>query len=210
MATFMDLALFQHFGSIFVFLIVFAVVYGFLLVTNIMKDKSGAKGLYAIISLSFAFLAMMSKSMVKVISIMTPAFTVFIIFIFLALFVVRMFAGDDDVLFGKMIRKSSVYWVLIVVFIIILISSFSSVFGQRLLEQQVNPGQEVVVATNGSTASLDPTSVPSDGVTTAATGSYSNNVLMTLIHPKVLGLILLLLIGVFTILFLAKTPDPTV
>jgi len=213
MATLLDLSIFEHVAGIFVFLIVFAIVYGFFLVTNMLKGKEGAKGLYAIIALALGFLAMVSKDTFAIITTMTPWFTVLIIFLFLIFFVLRMFTGDDDAIFSKLIKNSSVYWVLIVVFIIILIVSLSSTFGQRLLEQQ--PGLE-----NGDSTTIAPVQDPSftdiqEGVTSQAgqTGStssdsFGSNVLLTIVHPKVLGMIMLMLIGMFTIMLLTKASLP--
>jgi hypothetical protein len=213
MATLLDLSIFEHVAGIFVFLIVFAIVYGFFLVTNMLKGKEGAKGLYAIIALALGFLAMVSKDTFAIITTMTPWFTVLIIFLFLIFFVLRMFTGDDDALFSKLIKNSSVYWVLIVVFIIILIVSLSSTFGQRLLEQQ--PGLE-----NGDSSISAPDQDPSfadiqEGVTSqagqtgsTASDSFGSNVLLTIVHPKVLGMIMLMLIGMFTIMLLTKASLP--
>ncbi len=226
MATFLDLSIFQHFSGIFVFLIVFAIVYGFLLVTNILKDNSSSKGLYAIIALAFAFLAMVSQDTFSIITTMTPWFTVLIIFLFLIFFVLRMFVGDDNGIFETMIKTPSVYWILAVIFIIILIVSLSSTYGQRLLEEQ--PG---ITATDGTENYVPVEQVPNDGsidvydnpsfndiqtdVTdqagqsgSTASDDFGDNVLQTIVHPKILGMIMLMLIGMFTIMFLAKTQLP--
>lgn len=218
MATFLDLSIFQHFSGIFVFLIVFAVVYGFLLVTNILKDKGGAKGLYAIIAFAFAFLAIISQDTLSIVSSMTPWFTVLIIFLFLIFFVLRMFTGDNDSFFEGLLKNSGVYWILAVLFIIILIVSLSSTFGQRLLEQQpgLTPAQQEAIdqgSANSSVGTTDPTfteiqtGVTADAGTSGATSSadFGENVLQTIVHPKVLGMIMLMLIGLFTIVLLAKT-----
>ncbi|MCF7798930.1 hypothetical protein K9M74_03430 [Candidatus Woesearchaeota archaeon] len=223
MATFLDLGLFQHFSGIFVFLVVFAVVYGFFLVTNILKDKAGSKGLYAIMALAFAFFAVVSKDTFTIITTMTPWFTVLVVFLFLIFFVVRMFTGEDDSFFSGLIKNSSVYWVLIVLFIIILVVSLSSTFGQRLLEGQpgTTPQDDyLAVQPYDNTTSVDVYDNPSftdiqTGVTTnagnptaAASNDFGDNVLQTLVHPKVLGMIMLMLIGMFTVIMLAKTQLP--
>ncbi len=217
MATFLDISIFQHFAGIFVFLIVFAIVYGFLLVTNMLKGKDGATGIYAIIALAFAFFALISRSTVLIITKMTPWFTVLIIFLFLVFFIIRMFVGDNDSFFEELIKSPSVYWILAVLFIIILIVSLSSTFGQQLLEKQpgITPTQNDTMMNNGqridnsanTTIILTQNNVATPQGATAS-NDFGDNVLQTLIHPKVLGMIMLLLIGMFTIILLAKTPSP--
>lgn len=218
MATFMDISLVGHFSAIFVFLLIFVVIYGFLLVTNILKDKPGSKGLYAIVALAIAFLFSVSGDAMTLVSVMTSWFTVLIIFLFLIFFVVRMFVGDDDSFFSTLMSKNSVVWVMIIVFIIIFIISLSNVFGQRMLENQGSANTDVMVTDNQNLSQETTTTIYVDEsgkeisrtVDSRATDTddFSNNVLKTFVHPKVLGMFLLMLIGFFAIILIAKTPNP--
>jgi len=220
MATLLDATLVGHFSTIFVFLFVFVIVYGFLSVTNIFKQAGGAKGLYAIIALAAAFFMAISGNTLKLLTTMTPWFIALVIFVFLVFLVVKMFSGDDDTLFKELIKQKPVYWVLVVLFVIILIVSLSSTYGQSLLEKQ-QPQQDVVTTVQQPTTIQEPVQVTQQQVTvvesqTTLIGdqstqdtSFSNNVLKTIVHPKVLGMILLLIIGFFTILFMAQTSDPS-
>lgn len=223
--TFMDVSLFGHFSVIFVFLLVFVITYGFLSVIKIFKAQSGEKGLYAIIALAVSFLISMSRDALSVVVNMTPWFTVLIIFMFLVFFVVKMWAGDDDTLFKNLIKQSSVYWVLIVIFVLILISSLSSTFGQRMLNNnpQVKslPGGENVMVDNGTIISMaeaqdagyeivaQPTATATSSLAkSSATSDFSGNVMATIINPKVLGMLLFMIIAFFAIIFLAKSGNP--
>lgn len=223
--TFMDISLFGHFSIIFVFLLVFVIVYGFLSMIKLFKGLSGEKGLYAIIALAISFLASMSADVLNVVLNMTPWFTVLIIFMFLTFFVVRMWAGDDEALFSRLIKQPTVYWILIIVFILILISSLSSTFGQKMLdnnpEVQTLSGGETVQMDNGTIISIEDaedagyeiisqTTTESTSSGSTATTDFSGNVMATIIHPKVLGLLLFMVISFLTIIFIAKSgnPDP--
>ena len=113
-----------------------------------------------------------------------------------------MFDQSDD-LFSKVLGAKSVHWTLITIFIIIVISSLSSTFGQSLLSQQV--GADEVVSTNYSDVDSGSSTSTTTTSTTASSGSFGDNVLMTIVNPRVLGMILLLIIGIFTIIFMADS-----
>jgi hypothetical protein len=160
---------------------------------------------------------------------MTPWFTVLIVFLFLIFFVVRMFSGPDDQLFASMIKSGPLKWVLIVLFIVILIISLSSTFGQTMLESSEgttvsssNPvgvyssapidassGTVVVVDETGTIVNNPPreTVQNNNGLSTTASNDFSSNVLATFIHPKILGMILIFVIGFFSILLLTQSSD---
>lgn len=206
MATLLEVGLFQHFSVLFIFLLVFLVSYAFLQVSGLFKKADGHKGIYALISLAVAFIFVISKDAISVVSVMTPWFTVVIIFMFLIFFIVRMFSGEDDELFKKLIKNNSVYWVLIVIFVIIFLVSLSSVFGQRLLEEGQGTNESENFITDG--ASYENQDYQPGDAGSTASSDYGNNFLLTIVHPKVLGMLLLVLIGFFAILLLARTPDP--
>jgi hypothetical protein len=203
MATFADFSLFSFLAPVFMFLLVFAVIYGFLNMVKLFKGLAWANGVHALIALTAAVLVVGNLQVFTLIATMLPWFTVLIIFLFLAFFVVRMFSGPDDKLFKDMVGTPAIKWTLIVLFIIILISSLSSTFGQQLLEdnpevQTTADGTEVVIVEEDTVARQAP-----QGST--ATDDFSNNVLQTIVHPRVLGMILFMLIGFFTMLLIAKS-----
>ena len=223
--TFMDVSLFGHFSVIFVFLLVFVITYGFLSATKIFKAQTGEKGLYAIIALAISFLISMSSDALSVVINMTPWFTVLIIFMFLVFFVVRMWAGDDDDMFKNLIKMSTVYWILIIVFILIFISALSSTYGQRMLDNnpqvQALPGGEDVQMEDGTIMTVEEaqdagyeivaqttTTTVSTPAGSTATTDFSGNVMATIIHPKVLGMLLFMVISFFMIIFIARSGNP--
>ena len=205
MATFLDLSLFQNVSGIFIFILVFLVVYAFLNMSKIFKGVGGHNGIYAIVALAIAFLSSFSTGFVAVIMNMAPWFTVIIVFLFLVFFVVRMFTTDDK-LFESMIKEGAVKWVLIIVFVIILLVSVSNAFGQKVLEQ----GTGQTSTTNGTvydatTTTTTTTTTSGEGV---ATNDFGTNFTQTMFHPKILGMLLVVLIAFFTILLIAKTAEP--
>lgn len=208
------------------FLLIFVVVYGFLQASNLFRGAEGSKGIYAIIALAAAFLITLSKDAFTVITKMTPWFTALLIFIFLIFLVLKMFVGSDESLFKDLIKRPEIYWVLIILFMLIIIISFASTFGQRSLEGTLPESENAVAedeqfemytpegnyievkpdqqALQGRTDVVDPQAQPGSTATT----DYETNLTNTLVNPKVLGMIALLLISFFAIIFMAKSSNP--
>lgn len=211
MATLMDISLLEYFGSIFLFLMIFAVTYGLLTMSKMFKDVPGKNAIYAIMSLALSFFVVMFKPAAAVIKVMVPWVTILVIFVFLVLFVVKTF-NQDDSLVSKLIYDKGVYWTIITIFIIIVIASFSSTFGQSLLTQQVaddgtviSSGEYVTYVNGTPGGNADLVRDFEQGPTDSA--NFGDNVLMTLVNPKVLGLILMMLIGLFTIMLLSGAQE---
>lgn len=205
MATFLDLALFEHVSSLFIFIFVWLVVYAFLTMSKLFKDVEGKSGIFALIALVVAFMSSFSGGFVATITTMVPWFTVMIIFFFLAFFIMRMFSTDDEI-FKDLLTKGPMKWVLIIIFVIILLVSFSNAFGQKVLED--GTGQVGPTTAEAQATSYETTTVITNG-DSVATNDFGTNMTQTLFHPKVLGMLLVILIAFFTILLIARTSDPT-
>jgi hypothetical protein len=203
MATFLDIGLFSHFGPVFIVLVVFLLLFGMLEYIKVFGE--GKRGLHALISMVIALMFLIYKVPSLMISMMVPWFVVFIIFIFFALLMVRMFAhGEADI--KKLLGDPNVYPFLIIILVLILFLALGNAFGQSLLSAG-SGGQTTTVnsSTGGYTGSgLDSTSLDT---TSTATPSFTTNLLNTLRHPKVLGLLFVFLVGAFTLLLLTKTPS---
>jgi hypothetical protein len=200
MATFLDVGLFSHFGVIFVVLIVFLILFG--LLEYIKAFGSDKKGLHALLALMVALLFLVSKIASRMVSNMVPWFMVAIIFVFFTLILVRMFGpGEGDM--KKLIADPNVYPWIIVFAVLILLISLGNAFGQGLLEK----GEGTVSVATNSTINRGYTGLEpaAPGTTSVATPSFTTNLLNTLRHPKVLGMIFVLLIGAFCLLFLTKS-----
>jgi hypothetical protein len=231
MATFMDISLVTFMAPVFLFLFVFAIVFGILSLTRFLKEVPGEKALYAIIALVASLFVVMSSSISIFIATLAPWFVTLIILIFLIFVVLKMFVGGESGdFFSKLLtseNSSAVKWVLVVIFVLIVIIALSSTFGQQLTEQDVTAGSalpsssqtttslpnqpitnqdvsdEVIYISASQTAYQ--TSTATTTPTPTGTGDFKTNVLNTLIHPKVLGLLLFVLICFFSILLLTNS-----
>ena len=187
MATFVDISILQNFSSVFTFILVFVIIYSMLEVTKALgPDK---KSMNAIIAMIVGFLVSMSSGVVAVIQSFTPWFTMLLILIFFILFAVRMFGVSSETITAEITKKSAIVTWILILTAVILLFSLGSGFGQKTLEQGQTGGSTISVQTNATT-------VPTD------TGSFSQNLYNTLYHPKVLGLILIMLVVVIAMLFL--------
>jgi len=147
------------------------------------------KSMNAIIAMIVGFLVSMSSGVVAVIQSFTPWFTMLLILIFFILFAVRMFGVSSETITAEITKKSAIVTWILILTAVILLFSLGSGFGQKTLEQGQTGGSTISVQTNATT-------VPTD------TGSFSQNLYNTLYHPKVLGLILIMLVVVIAMLFL--------
>jgi hypothetical protein len=187
MATFVDISILQNFSSVFTFILVFVIVYSMLETTKALgADK---KSMNAIIAMIIGFLVSMSSGVVAVIQSFTPWFTMLIILIFFILFAVRMFGVSNETILAGFMKKNAILTWILILTVVILLFSLGSGFGQKTLEQGQSGGSTVSVATGNTT-------------TPTNTGDFSQNLYNTLYHPKVLGLILIMLMVVIAMLFL--------
>lgn len=199
MATFLDIGVLGYFSIIFTLILVFVIMYGFLSWTKPFGEKN--TGLYALIAFAFGVLSITSKGVLTLITFMTPWFFVMIFIGFFILFILMMFGlKSEDLIAGK----TSQFRIWPIIFtIVILLFGLGAAFGQDTLVAgtggtQNNPEEvqeEVPPAQGGNVGS------PSE----TATGDFGSNVLNTLINPKVLGMIVVMLVGVFAMFFLTTS-----
>ncbi|MGM5481034.1 MAG: hypothetical protein ACQESE_01345 [Nanobdellota archaeon] len=220
MTSFADLTIMQHFSGVFVFFLVFIIVYAFLQFTNMFKNTDGAKGIYAILSVIVAFIVSLSKGAFAVLTTMTPWFATLIIFLFLVMFVLKIFTGPDEDIFPKLIKeKPAVYWTLIGIFVIILIASFTPAINQERAEdnlQDSTTAERSSLSPDNGTAVHDTQSPEEGTVLYQRTGMFASDeerepenigdqILQTILHPQMLGVLLLIFIAGFAILFLTRS-----
>ena len=186
MAVF-DVGLLENFVIIFPFLLVWVIVFGVLSSTKTFGDN---KGIHAIIGLTLAFLFVLSKDAVAAVNFASSWFVLLFLFIIFTIMAFKAFgASDSDVM--SVIKHPEFRYIgtWIGIFAVgIMIASLSNVHGQRLLEEGNEEGI-TVQAGEGSVAS----------------GEFQENVWNTIFHPKVLGLIVMLLIASFTIRYMASS-----
>lgn len=178
MATPLDLGLLQVVDFIFPFLLVWAFVFAMLQKTKIIGD---ALVVNALIATVIGFTVLLSRTVVDLINFMIPWFAIAIIF-FILLLLLFMIMGYKEV---NAYSDPGVRWVLIAVGILIAFAAFGKVLGQSLLEQAGETGEVPV------------------GEESAASASFQQNIYATVFHPKVLGLLIVFAIAVFTVALLS-------
>ncbi len=192
MATVMDIGLLQSFSDIFLVLFVWVVVYAILQKVKVLGEN---KGLNAIVAISVAiFLAFSAKPKIIVKGIIPWFVLLFVFFMFLVMgmrFTFGVDAGDEMLLKVLGGEQSAGWWIFIGAAAILLVVVSS------LVGPEVTPGSNQTappeITTPGQNGDVD-------------TGDWRTNVLNTLYHPKVLGSVLLLVIALFAIQFLTRTP----
>jgi len=204
MATFLDIGLLGAVSSLFMIILVFVIMYGFLSWTKPFGDKN--EGLYALIAFGFAIISMASKGFITLIMFVTPWFFTIIFIGFFILFVLMMFGlKQSDLTAGKSSELRT--WVIILT-VVVLLFGLGAAFGQRTLDAGTEP--KTIITSTGEpgeiyygddyyteTTSTTPT-------TTTASQSFGDNVMATIFHPKVLGMIVILLVGAFAMFLLTR------
>jgi len=195
MATFLDITLLEGFQSIFIFLLIWAVVYGMLSFIQPF-GKENKLGLYAFIGFFIALITLFSTPVLTVISVITPwfvAITLFVFFILIVLFTLG-YTHDDvhGTLIGDNYKNMIVVWV-IVISVIILLAGLGFVFFTE---------DQLVVDADGNVVQVveEVTAIPAGEVGEVGPDAF----FATLFHPRVLGMIVVMIIGFLAITFLAK------
>ncbi|MBW2999349.1 hypothetical protein KY339_01645 [Candidatus Woesearchaeota archaeon] len=179
MVTILEAGIFESFSRIFAMVLIIAIVYAILQFTNFLKAGKGVHGLIAII---IGLLMLISPDIMKVVMLMIPWFVLMFIFIILLLLGYMLFGAKEADFLHVLKTDRTVVWVILIICIVIIISVLSQVYSQRFLTAE--EGEDV-----GEGAAAE-------GV---ATASYSKNVAATIFHPKILGMIFIALVAVFTI-----------
>lgn len=192
MATVFDASILKHFTLIFSMIFVVAIVYGIL---QFSKAFHASKGLHILIAFTVGLLMILVPDVTAVLGTMIPWFTLLFIFIVLLLLVYRIFGASDE-LIVKAIQDRALLWVIIIIAVIIVLVSFSTVYGQRLLEQRV-------VSAEGASV-MGSLPGPASGVVgETGTPNFTRNLSATFFHPKILGALFLLIVATITMAILA-------
>ncbi len=178
MTSLLDLGILKSFDFIFPMLLVWAFVFALLQKTKLIGE---AININAIIATAFAFMVLLSPTVIDLINFMIPWFAIAIIF-FVLMVLLFMIMGVKEVTAYK---ESSIQWVLIAVGILIVVAAFGKVLGQSLLDQGAQVGTVI------------------EGQDNTASGGFQQNIYATLFNPKVLGLLVVFAIVVFAIALLS-------
>lgn len=228
MASILDTGLVGVFSSIFTFLLVYAVTWGMLTWAKPFGDKN--TGVYAIIGFSVALLCAVVQPITYFIGFIAPWYIAFALVLFFILFLVSMFGLSPQKDFPKIIGDSRVYIWIIIISIIIFMAGLAFTFGQTALEGTTGttststsggnmavigasgasyypPGTTVVNANSGTGSGTIGTDVPlgmAGQPGSTATPNFQTNMINTLLHPKVLGMLIILVIASISVYFLSS------
>lgn len=189
MSSIINIGIIEGLSPLFIFLIIFAVVFGILSGTKLLGNN---KSIHAIIALVIGFMVILSSKIMQVITIMIPWFIILVIFLILILIGMKT-AGISDEHIASAAQNPSVYWTIIIISLIIVVGSLATVFGQQELGV-TSPNTTQLTFGEGSNNN----NIGTD------TDDFEHNVRATFYHPKVLGFILFILIGLMTITQLTK------
>ena len=180
MATLLDTRLFSFFGIVFPFLLMFAMTYALLAKFKILGDSNIIN---ATVAAAAAFMSLLSDTVIAVITFIAPWFVVAFIFLVLLLLMFQiMGAKDSD--FNLVVRDKAVQWTIVGIGLLIVVAGFAQVLGQDLLENAYY-GEDAVLSEGGQ-----------------STNDFQSNLLATLFHPKILGMIVLFGIAIFAVAML--------
>ncbi len=172
MASLLDTGLLKQFDFLFPFLLVFLLVYVGLSRFEALKEKKGVAGLIAFL---LALIALTSNFVVKVINKMAPFFIILIVFFIFLLIVYQAIGIKEDTItnvFTNSEHSANINnWILGII-LIIGIGSAVAVFSE----------EEGFLGLTGEQGSDEEVSFWT-----------------SLLHPKMLGLILILLVGMLTV-----------
>jgi len=185
MATPLNLLILDKFSVIFIFIFLWAVIFGLLEVVNLFgSDK---RNLHAIIAFVVALIAAITPDLVQMIKVILPWTSLMIVFFFF-LFAIPLFMGlgRDEILtfMGGKKKIAVVGWVLGALIFLILYS-LSQIHGDELL----NYGEsgEINASAGNSTAQ-----------------GFQANLFKTVFNSKIIGLLLFMIIAVLTITYLTR------
>lgn len=187
MATPLDIGLLANFKIIFPFLFIFCIVFAVLASTKLLGDN---KIIHATIAIAMAFMSLFSDLVVETINIAAPWFVIlviFIVFVLLALMILGVKEADVMSVI-KTDEYSYIIWWVVALVVIIIIGSLSHVMAEkRGGYPPYGPSANYTAIEEGELAAQE------------------SDFWQTLFHPKVLGMIVILLIGFFTISKLTST-----
>ncbi|MDP7199123.1 MAG: hypothetical protein QF486_05920 [Candidatus Woesearchaeota archaeon] len=185
MATLLDIGLLKGLSGIFPLLLIFAVMYAVLTRLDFFKEK---QVLAAIISIVLAFTGLFSPLVAKTIMRASPFFVLVFIFSVFAIMVYGAFGIEQSSMIstitGEKWGSTFGLWMLALI-LIISIGSFSSVLSEE---------QGFLDLTEGN-----------QSVNVGAAGSEQAGFFSVVSHPKVLGMILVLLTATFTVKYLTDS-----
>lgn len=189
MATLADVSALEGLYPIFVFILVWAVIYGILSSTKVFGQN---KNIDAIIGLVIAIIVAITPKMGEVFRTMLPWYAWLLVVIMVIIMSMKFFGVTDDMFKSFLSDNRTVQTWIIIISIIILIAALGKVYfspDADNADRHVEVDLETGVTTSGN-------------VDEVGEGAFW----ATLFNKKVLGFIMIMMIGVFTVLNLSNPP----
>lgn len=183
----LELGFLQYFSPIFVFVLVFVTVYAMFQFTKFMGEN---KILHALIALFVSIIFLFSTAATTVVMFIAPWFTIFFVFIIFMIMAYKLFGATDEQIKTVITKWHAGQYFIAAIAIIIMLFGLGAGLGQKMLAYTQPEAAEV---SEGEEAAA---TVSEGGV---ATSSYMQNLATTIFHPKILGMVLLLIIASLTI-----------
>ncbi|MBI4448776.1 hypothetical protein HY641_01990 [Candidatus Woesearchaeota archaeon] len=188
MAAPINLGLLYNFNIIFPFLLVWILVYAVLGYTKALGNN---KALHAMVALLLAFMAMFSPIAIRSIQIMAPFFVVLMVFLVFFMLAI-MTIGIEETTVMAAVKKPENLFIIWWIAAFVLIIGFGSFF-KAIAESGGVPG----FAEGAGTPTTPGGEIPASG--------QEEDFFKTLFHPKVLGLVFVMLVALFTVNRLASS-----
>ncbi|PLW79875.1 hypothetical protein C0585_05465 [Candidatus Woesearchaeota archaeon] len=205
MASLLDVTLMNQFSQVFVFLFVTVITFAILKMTKVLGENQALNGL---IALAVGVMFMFSDNAIDMVTFMIPWFVLMAVFIMLIVLNYRILGGEGgvvDLLGAK--HKTVVYWIIIGGVLIVLMGLANN-YGQTVGPYLPDDGEDSATGTyynsSNPTQSVSGIADSARGTGEVDTDDFMNNLGATLFHPKVLGLVLILVIASFTIMFMVN------
>ena len=189
MATFLDISLLEHFKVIFPILFTFTVVYALLQYVKFLGDN---KAIHAIIALVIAISVSFSDIIVATINKMVPWFILLFIFILFGLLAYKSVGFSDEQIMSALTARPQRWIIMWIGFIAL------GIFLASLTSEVSERGGIGVYGVENTT------------VETASSGEapqQTEEFYKTMFHPKILGVMFLLILMMFTITRLVVPPS---
>lgn len=175
MATILDIGILEYFTPVFVFLFVFAIVYALLDKTGILGES---KALKSLVAFTLSMLFILTNNMVKLITVMTPWVVILLIAVLFIMLFFMFVGAKNEQITGVFTEKVTV-WIVLGVLATIFIYAMTQVYGQ------------------------DVHTIYGEGNVTTDSSGLNQAVGKILFHPKMLGVILILVIAAQAIRLIA-------
>ncbi len=175
MATILDIGMLEYFTPVFVFLFVFALLYAILDKTGLLGESKAWKSL---VSFTLAMMFVLTQDLMRLVSIMTPWFLILVIAaLFIMLFF--MFVGVKNETISGVFGEKVVVWVVLILLLLIFIYAMTQVYGSDIHNIYGEEGAEAEEGLNLAIGQI-------------------------LFHPKMLGVIFILIVAAIAIRMIAS------